>query len=92
MVKRYRSRIRIYYEILEVVCSEGRALPTRILYQANLSHERLQRYLGELKKVGAIKEIAEGGKRTYEITPKGLKLLKKLRDMLDFLEALGLPS
>jgi len=91
LVKHYRSRIRIYFEILETIRLEGRAPPTHILYRANLSHERLQRYLAELKQVGAIEELVEDGRRWYRLTAKGANLLAALRRVIEFMEALGLP-
>ena len=61
MVRRYRSRVRIYFEILSVIQEEGKAPPTHILYKANLSHKRLQKYLEELMVAGAIEELEEEG-------------------------------
>jgi len=53
-----RSRIRIYYDILLSVMEEGNAKPTRVLYKANLSYDRLVKYLDELISKGLLQERA----------------------------------
>lgn len=92
MVRRYRSRVRIYFEILSVIQEEGKAPPTHILYKANLSHKRLQKYLEELMVAGAIEELEEEGKKFYRLTVKGGELLCALRRVVEFMEGIGLPS
>ncbi|HEW89841.1 MAG TPA: hypothetical protein ENG43_00675, partial [Candidatus Bathyarchaeota archaeon] len=60
---RYRSKLRIIADILAVINEEGgSAGPTRILYGANLSHERMVRYLAEMEEKGLVKrvELEEG--------------------------------
>jgi predicted transcriptional regulator len=45
-----------------VVKAEGTAKPTRILYGANLSHERLTKYLEELEVKGLLRhDVVERG-------------------------------
>ena len=54
---KYRSQFRIYVDIMHVIQRENNeAKPTRILYGANLSHDRLIKYLEELKSLGVIQE------------------------------------
>jgi predicted transcriptional regulator len=85
-----RSKIRIYMDILQAVKEDGLAKPTRILQKANLSHERLTRYLGELVDKKLVSENQEGGNRYYTITDQGLKFLDELRKADAFATGFGL--
>jgi predicted transcriptional regulator len=40
--KTYRSRVRIYYDILNAVLNQGHARVTAIMRDANLPYDRLQ--------------------------------------------------
>ena len=88
-MKRYRSRLRIVADILSIIASEGRAGPTRIMYGANLSHERLVKYLRDLVQRGLVKEVELEGRVAYELTDKGAELLPELRRLLEFARAFG---
>ncbi len=86
----YRSRIRICFDILKVIKDEeGLARPTRILYGANLSHDRLMRYLNELLETGLIKKVEREGRVCYSLTQKGGEFLREFRKMEEFLNAFG---
>ncbi len=92
---KYRSRIRIIADILAVIRDHGgRARPTKIMYLANLSYERLQRYLNDMMSMGLIEEeIGYEGDREavyYKLTDKGLKLLLEVEKFKAFAEAFGL--
>lgn len=52
--EKQRSPLRIKLDVLNAVKDEGEAKPTHILYKANLSHERLVKYLEELTAKGLI--------------------------------------
>jgi predicted transcriptional regulator len=52
MVKDYRSKARIYADILSSVASQVYAKPTKIMLDANLSYDRLSRYLDTLVEGG----------------------------------------
>jgi len=54
------------------------AKPTRILYGANLSHDRLVKYLGDLKNLAAIQETGTEEK-VYNLTRKGIEFLNNFR-------------
>lgn len=54
---KYRSEIKILADILRVIRREVRAKPTRIPYKANLSYDRLNKYLERLKSAGLIQEL-----------------------------------
>ncbi|OYT53129.1 hypothetical protein B6U66_00065 [Candidatus Bathyarchaeota archaeon ex4484_135] len=89
--KKYRSRLRIISDILSVLAEEGgSAGPTRILYGANLSHDRLVRYLAEMEQKGLVRRVVDDGKTRYEMTEKGWRLLREVRKIEEFLRAFGL--
>jgi len=88
--KEYRSKARIYLDILSTILKEGgKTGPTRILYGANLSHDRLRRHLNHLIEVGLVEE--EKGERTvYKLTDKGREFLKEFMRIEKFAEAFGI--
>ena len=86
-----RSKIHIYVDILKLVYRKGKAKPTHILYGANLSHQRLKRYLGLLVDNNFVDMINEGGRVYYRITPKGLEFVQQFRKVEEFSEAFGIP-
>ncbi|RLI07741.1 hypothetical protein DRO32_03405 [Candidatus Bathyarchaeota archaeon] len=89
--KRYRSRLRIVADILAVLVEEGgSAGPTRILYGANLSHDRLVRYLREMEEKELIERRNDDGRTVYGITEKGKRLLDEVRKIEELLRAFGL--
>lgn len=86
---KYRSQMRIYVDIMRVIQRENnQAKPTRILYGANLSHDRLLKYLDELKNLGVIEE-AGNGDRYYRLTQKGIEFLNQFRGVERFAGAFG---
>jgi predicted transcriptional regulator len=86
---KYRSQLRIYVDIMRVIQREGnQAKPTRILYGANLSHDRLIKYLEELKKLGVIQESGSDDK-IYSLTQKGIEFLNNFRKVEGFAGAFG---
>lgn len=87
---KYRSQMRIYVDVMRVIQREdNRARPTRILYGANLSHDRLLKYLEELKTLGVIEEVANGDDRFYKLTQKGIEFLNQFRAVERFAGAFG---
>ena len=81
--------MRIYIDIMRVIQRENnQAKPTRILYGANLSHDRLLKYLEELKNLGVIEE-AGNGDRYYRLTQKGTEFLNQFRGVERFAGAFG---
>jgi len=86
---KYRSQMRIYVDIMRVIQRENnRAKPTRILYGANLSHDRLLKYLEELKTLGVIEET-DGAERLYNLTQKGIEFLNEFIRIEKFAGAFG---
>jgi predicted transcriptional regulator len=86
---KYRSQFRIYVDIMRVIQRENNeAKPTRILYGANLSHDRLVKYLDELRNLGVIQESGNGEK-VYSLTQKGIEFLNDFRRVESFASAFG---
>ena len=86
---KYRSQLRIYVDIMRVIQRESnQAKPTRILYGANLSHDRLLKYLDELKALEVIQETGTNEK-VYSLTQKGIEFLNNFRRVESFAGAFG---
>jgi len=78
-------------DIVETIKKEGgKSGVTRILYGANLSYDRLMKYLRELVEAGLIKEIKENEKTLYVLTIKGDNFIKEYKKIKEFAEAFGI--
>ena len=88
--EKQRSVLRINLDILNAIREEGEAKPTHILYKANLSHERMVKYLDDLSAKGLVAMKQEGESRTYSITPKGVGFLIEMRRAESFVQGFGL--
>jgi len=87
---KYRSQIRIVADILHAIEREkGNAKPTHILYGANLSHDRLVKYLTQLKEQDLIEETGVSDRTTYSLTDRGAEFLREFRKVSQFAEAFG---
>ncbi|MFW9864249.1 MAG: winged helix-turn-helix domain-containing protein, partial [Candidatus Thorarchaeota archaeon] len=89
----YRSKMRILADMMRAIQSEGEdgAGPTKILYAANLSHDRLTQYLDELEEKELIKKTGDGeSNRVYRLTEKGREFLGEFVKMEKFSEAFGI--
>jgi predicted transcriptional regulator len=89
----YRSKMRILADMMRAIQNEGEegAGPTKILYQANLSHDRLTQYLEELVEKELVQESGEGESgRVYSLTEKGREFLREFVKMEKFSEAFGI--
>jgi predicted transcriptional regulator len=82
--------MRIYLDILNAVRELQNAKPTHILYKANLSHDRLTRYLDELTSKGLIESKQDGDSRYYVITTKGVQFLFEIRKAEEFVAGFGM--
>ena len=86
---KYRSQLRIYVDIMRVIQrEENQAKRTRILYGANLSHDRLVKYLEELKNLGVVQE-SETDDKVYSLTQKGIEFMNNFRRVESFASAFG---
>ena len=88
--EKQRSVLRINLDILNAVREEGDAKPTHILYKANLSHERMVKYLDDLTAKGLLGVKQDGENRTYNLTPKGVSFLIEMRRAESFVQGFGL--
>lgn len=88
--EKQRSVLRINLDILNAVSEEGEAKPTHILYKANLSHERMVKYLDDLTGKGLLQLKQDGENRTYTLTPKGVGFLLEMRRAEAFVQGFGL--
>ncbi len=89
----YRSKMRILADMMRAIQSEGEegAGPTKILYTANLSHDRLKQYIDELvDKELILEEDPDGNNRTYFLTEKGREFLREFIRIERFSEAFGI--
>jgi len=82
--------MRIYLDILETVHQEGNTKPTRILYKANLSHDRLVKYIGELVARGLLEEKQDAESRYYVLTNAGMNFINELRKAEAFVAGFGI--
>lgn len=87
---KYRSQTRILADILRVIYREGDAKPTRILQSANLSHDRLTKFLDQLKGMGLIEVSINESERVYRLTQKGSDFLREFRKIDEFAASFGL--
>jgi len=89
--KAYRSKAHIYLDMLRTIRSEGgKSGPTKILYGANLSYDRLTKYLNQLIELGLITESKEEDKTYYLLTDKGIDFLREFSRIERFAEAFGI--
>ncbi len=88
-----RDHLSIMKDILIFISEKkGGAKPTHILYKSNLSYQMLTQYIAELISKGLIKEKSDSeaeGKRTYELTNKGMNFLKDYGVIKKFMESYG---
>lgn len=90
MIER-RSKIAILKDILSTIQRKnGKARPTHILYGANLSHDRLKRYLDSLLVEGFVEKVEEDGQTFYVLTQRGKEFLSGFNKMKHFLDAFGI--
>jgi predicted transcriptional regulator len=89
---KYRSQMKILADMLEAIEADGgKALPTRIMFKANLSYDRLERHLSDLRQLGLVEEMEDGGKVVYGLTSKGVDYLVEFRRVVQFAKAFGIP-
>ena len=89
--KEYRSKTRIYADILNSIMKHGgKSGPTRILYGANLSYDRLMKHLGQLIELGLIQEEREDDEVVFKLTDKGRAFVLEFIKVEKFAEAFGI--
>ncbi len=86
-----RDKIEIVFDILSAVEKKGGKIkPTHLLYKANLSHQRMKKYIAELLEKGLIQEVAEGQNKLYMLTEKGTQFIAEYQRIKQFTESFGL--
>jgi predicted transcriptional regulator len=89
--KEYRSKARIYADILDSLLKHGgKSGPTRILYGANLSYDRLMKHLNQLIELGLVQEEKEGNEVSFKLTDKGRTFILEFTKVEKFAEAFGI--
>jgi predicted transcriptional regulator len=89
--KEYRSKTRIYADILNSIMKHGgKSGPTRILYGANLSYDRLMKHLSQLIELGLIQEEKEDDEVVFKLTDKGRAFVLEFIKVEKFAEASGI--
>ncbi len=84
-MSRRRSNIEIIADMLRV--GENGAGKTEIMYSANMSYSQIQKYLSFLVGHGFIDKVRVGNPMvTYQVTGKGLSLLRSIDTVLEVLE------
>jgi len=79
-----RSNIEIIAEMLRA--GENGAGKTEIMYSANMSYAQIQKYLGFLMSQGLVDRVEVGNPVvTYQVTDKGLKLLRSIENIIEML-------
>lgn len=85
--------MRILADMMRAIQSEGEngTGPTKILYIANLSHDRLTQYLDELLEKELILVVEpDSNNRVYFLTEKGREFLREFTRIERFSEAFGI--
>lgn len=85
-----RSKFEIYVDILAEI-KRGTVIPTRIMYETNLSWTSLMQTLRTLTAYGIILEQSMGGedkrtKKVYALTEKGENVLNYLNSAIGLLK------
>ena len=77
-----RSKMEMYLDILKTLAQKGPLKLTHIMYKANVNCSVLKEYLDFLTLQKLVEEKALRKERiVYEITEKGLKVLKYFREL-----------
>jgi len=70
-----RSKIELYIDVLRAVYN-GRGSPSRIVYAANLSYDRVIRCIDFLEEQGLLQRIEEEKKKRYMATERGKEVIQ----------------
>ena len=88
----YRNNMQIVADVLDAAQFAGQdgIKPTALLTKANLSHNRLSKFLVNLTGAGLINRIEFDGRHTFVITPRGRQYLESYRNFSNIAETFGL--
>ncbi|MEM2341300.1 MAG: winged helix-turn-helix domain-containing protein [Candidatus Bathyarchaeia archaeon] len=84
MVRKKRSKLEVYLEVLRVV-NKGESKPTRIMYKTNLSWVPLQEILEFLISQDLLRENSSSKRKEYFITEKGKRVLAYFEGLTELL-------
>ncbi len=76
-MNKYRNRLDVIADMLSVVNDNDEAKKTKIMYQANMSWNLLNRYLNDLLETGLVRSR---NSNSYVLTVKGKLFLEKYRE------------
>lgn len=68
----------------------GKIKPTHLMYDANLSHKQLKKYVSELKKKGFVSEEPDDDSKLFVLERKGFVYISKIKEMREFEDTFGL--
>ncbi len=85
--KEYRSKLRIYIDILEAISRVGWAQQSYLMREANLSYDRLVKYLELLASRGLI--VINQSQNLYSLSDKGAELLNEFKRFERLAKAFG---
>jgi predicted transcriptional regulator len=86
-----RDKLTIIHDILKSISDKkGRIKPTHLLYKSNLSYQRMQSYVDELKGKGLVNEEQEKSGKMFTLTEKGYQFLAEYNRIRQFTESFGL--
>ena len=88
----YRTSTQIVADLLVATeeCGRKGIRTTSLLSKANLSHSRLEKFVGNLTGAGLVNKIEYDGKNTFVITPRGQLFLEEYNKFHEFAESFGL--
>lgn len=75
-------------DIIESVMTGGGGRPSKIMLDANLSYERMSKYLSVLTEKGLLELTGSGG--LYVATPKGVEFLEEFKKFERLAKTFGL--
>jgi predicted transcriptional regulator len=70
-----RSKIELYVDVLRAVYN-GRRSPSRVVYAANLSYDRVMKCIDFLLEQGLVKRIDEEERKRYVVTERGKEVVR----------------
>jgi len=85
--KEYRSKLRICIDILEAISRVGWAQQSYLMREANLSYDRLIKYLEFLASRGLI--VINQSQNLYSLSDKGAELLNEFKRFERLAKAFG---
>lgn len=89
--QQYRSRIRIYYDILLAVQHNPEMKVTHLIHDVNMPYERLMSYLARMHRDGLVHiTSSEGDGDKYVITKKGTRFVSEFKNVQNWVNAFGL--